>query len=116
MLCTPRPSTSVRIRPISTIQPDTKLSVPQRITSPLASALNTLDGFSTTAVISVPFNAPVDPATLVPFNPLTVPTGNESIFVLDATQGVPLVPGVDYCRATVERRGQRRRDRWRSSR
>jgi hypothetical protein len=72
-----------------------KLSVPQRLTSPLAAALNTLDGFSTTAVISAPFNAPVDPATLVAFNPLA-PTGTESLFVLDATHGVPLVPGVHY--------------------
>jgi pimeloyl-ACP methyl ester carboxylesterase len=74
----------------------TKLAVPQRITSPLASALNTLDGFSTTATLSAPFNAPVNAATLVPFNPLAAPTGNESIFVLDATRGLPLVPGVDY--------------------
>jgi pimeloyl-ACP methyl ester carboxylesterase len=74
----------------------TKLDVPQRITSPLAAALNTLDGFSTTAVISAPFNGPVDAATLVPFDPLAAPTGAESVFVLNATQGVPLVPGVDY--------------------
>ena len=73
-----------------------KLEVPQRLTSPLASALNTLDGFSTTAVVSAPFNASVDPATLVPFNPLAAPTGAESVFVLDATHGVPLVPGADY--------------------
>lgn len=72
------------------------LDVPDRLTSPLADALNTLDGFSTTAVITAPFNAPVDPATLVPFNPLAAPTGAESVFVLDATHGVPLVPGVDY--------------------
>lgn len=74
----------------------TKLAVPQRITSPLANALNTLDGFSTTAPISAPFNGPVEPATLVPFNPFTPPTGAESVFVLNADQGVPLVPGVDY--------------------
>jgi len=73
-----------------------KLDVPQRITSPLSAALNTLDGFSTTAVITAPFNAPLDPATIVPFNPLAPPTGSESLFVLDQTHGVPLVPGVHY--------------------
>lgn len=74
----------------------TKLEVPVRVTSPLASALNTLDGFSTTAVVTAPFNAPVDSASLVPFDPLAMPTGTESVFVLDATHGAPLVPGVDY--------------------
>jgi pimeloyl-ACP methyl ester carboxylesterase len=73
-----------------------QLNVPVRITSPLAQALNTLDGFSTTAVISAPFNAPVAPASLVPFNPLVAPTGTETIFVLDVTNGVPLVPGLHY--------------------
>ena len=76
--------------------PGQTLSVPLKFTSPLARALNTLDGFSTTATVSAPFNAAVDPATLVPFNPLAAPSGRESIFVLDATNGVPLVPGVDY--------------------
>jgi pimeloyl-ACP methyl ester carboxylesterase len=73
-----------------------KLEVPARLTSPLASALDTLDGFSTTAVITAPFNAPVDPATLVPFNPLALPPSAASVFVLDATHGVPLMPGSDY--------------------
>ena len=71
------------------------LNVPEKITSPLATALNTLDGFSTTATITAPFNAPLDPATLVPFN-VTSPTGTETIFVLDATNGVPLIPGIHY--------------------
>ena len=71
------------------------LSVPVRITSPLAAALNTLDGFSTVATITAPFNAPIDPSSLIPFNPLA-PTGTETVFVLDATRGVPLVPGVHY--------------------
>jgi dienelactone hydrolase len=71
------------------------LAVPEKITSPLAAALNTLDGFSTTAAISAPFNAPLDPATLIPFDPAG-PTGSETIFVLDATNGVPLHPGIDY--------------------
>lgn len=76
--------------------PGQTLSVPQKITSPLASSLNTLDGFSTTAKITQPFNAPVDAATLIPFNPLAMPTGTESIFVLNATTGLPLVPGLHY--------------------
>ena len=71
------------------------LSVPVRITSPLATAVNTLDGFSTTATITAPFNAPIDTASLIPFNPLA-PAGNATVFVLDATRGVPLVPGVHY--------------------
>jgi hypothetical protein len=73
----------------------TKLDVPPRLTNLIAPALNTLDGFSTTAVISAPFNAPVDATTVVPFDPLA-PTGTESLFVLDATHSVPLLPGVDY--------------------
>jgi len=76
--------------------PGQTLSVPVKITSPLAAALNTLDGFSTTAKISAPFNAPLDPASLVPFNPTAAPTGAESIFVLNATMGTPLVPGLHY--------------------
>src|SRR5262245_10456466 len=32
-----------------------KLTVPAKVTTPLAAALNTLDGFSTTAVITAPF-------------------------------------------------------------
>lgn len=76
--------------------PGQTLSVPEKITRPLAAALNTLDGFSTTAKITAPFNAPLDVTSLVPFNPLAAPTGAESIFVLDATNGVPLAPGVHY--------------------
>ncbi len=71
------------------------LAVPEKITSPLAAAVNTLDGFATTAAITAPFNAPVDPATLIPFD-FTAPTGTETVFVLDATNSVPLRPGVDY--------------------
>jgi dienelactone hydrolase len=74
-----------------------KLAVPLKVTTPLATALNTLDGFSTTAVISAPFNAPVDPASLVPFNPLVPATAaTASIYVLDVTAGTPLVPGIHY--------------------
>ena len=74
-----------------------KVAVPVKVTTPLANALNTLDGFSTTAVITAPFNANVDPASLVPFNPLQPATAaTASIFVLDATHGTPLVPGVQY--------------------
>ena len=76
--------------------PGQTLSVPDKRTSPLAAALNTLDGFSTTAKITAPFNAPLDATTLVPFNPLSPPTGAESIFVLDATNRLPLVPDLHY--------------------
>ena len=76
--------------------PGQALSVPVKITSPLATALNTLDGFSTTAKISAPFNAPIDPNTVVAFNPLAAPTGAESVFVLNASTGTPLVPNRDY--------------------
>ena len=71
------------------------LAVPSRITSPLAAAVNTLDGFSTVAKITAPFNAPIDTATLIPFNVLA-PTGTETVYVFDAARGVPLVPGVHY--------------------
>jgi hypothetical protein len=72
------------------------VEVPVKVTSPLAAALNTLDGFSTTAVISAPFNAPLDPASLIPFNPGAMAPSAASIVVLNATAGVPLVPGLDY--------------------
>ncbi len=71
------------------------LAVPEKITSPLAAAVNTLDGFSTTAPISAPFNAPLDPTTLHGFD-FFAPAGTETVFVLDATNGVPLRPGIDY--------------------
>lgn len=74
----------------------TKLAVPVKITSPLANALNTLDGFSTTAVVNAPFNAPLDPASLIPWNPLSMAPTAASIIVLNATAGTPLVPGADY--------------------
>jgi len=75
-----------------------RLNVPVKVTSPLSTALNTLDGFSTTAVISAPFNGPLDPASLIPWNPLTMgPTAaSASIAVLNATAGTPLIAGVDY--------------------
>ncbi|HSG66061.1 MAG TPA: hypothetical protein VLD39_13715 [Gammaproteobacteria bacterium] len=69
------------------------LAVPEKITT--AEGLNTLDGFSTTAVITAPFNAPVDAQTVIPFD-IAAPTGTETVFVLDATTGVPLRPDVDY--------------------
>ena len=74
----------------------TRLTVPVKITSPLANALNTLDGFSTSAVISAPFNAPLDPASLIPWNPLSMQPAAASIIVLNATAGTPLMPGTDY--------------------
>jgi hypothetical protein len=72
------------------------LAVPEKITSPLAAAVNTLDGFSTTAPITAPFNAPLDLATVTPFDPTTAPTGTETMFVLQAPAGPVLQPGVDY--------------------
>jgi hypothetical protein len=81
--------------------PGQTLSVPEKFTSPLSPALNTLDGFSTTAKISAPFNAPIDMATVIPFNPLA-PSADATVFVLNATMGVPLVPGFHYnVRASV---------------
>ena len=74
----------------------TDVEVPVKVTSPLVAALNTLDGFSTTAVISAPFNAPLDPASLIPFNPLSMAPSAASIIVLNATAGTPLVPGLHY--------------------
>jgi pimeloyl-ACP methyl ester carboxylesterase len=74
----------------------TKLAVPVKVTSPLVGALNTLDGFSTTAVISAPFNAPLDPASLIPWNPLSMAPAAASIVVLNTTAGTPLIPGSDY--------------------
>jgi dienelactone hydrolase len=91
------PPVDVGPYPIDLYNPTgTKLAVPAKITSPLAAALNTLDGFSTTAAISAPFNAPLDPTSLIPFNPLTMAPSAASIFVLNATAGTPLVPGVHY--------------------
>ncbi len=74
----------------------TRLAVPVKVTSPLSAALNTLDGFSTSAVISAPFNAPLDAASLIPWNPASGAPAAASIIVLNATAGTPLVPGVHY--------------------
>ena len=72
------------------------LAVPAtRLQTPLGDALNTLDGFSTAAKITAPFNAVIDQTTLIPLNALA-PTGTETVYVLDGTNGVPLIPGVDY--------------------
>ncbi len=71
------------------------LNIPTGVVRPLAAAVNTLDGFSTVAKITAPFNAAIDTDSLILFDP-RAPTGNETVFVLDATRGVPLVPGVDY--------------------
>ena len=71
----------------------TRLAVPVKITGPLVAALNTLDGFSTTAVISAPFNAPLDPASLIPFNPLSMAPSAASIVVLNATAARRSFPG-----------------------
>jgi pimeloyl-ACP methyl ester carboxylesterase len=74
----------------------TKLAVPVKITSPLANALNTIDGFSTTAVISAPFNAQIDAASVIPWNPATMAPSAASLIVFDSANATPLVPGVDY--------------------
>jgi pimeloyl-ACP methyl ester carboxylesterase len=74
----------------------TKLAVPVKVTSPLSAALNTLDGFSTTAVISAPFNGPLNAASLIPWNPLSMMPTAASIIVLNTTAGAPLMPGLDY--------------------
>lgn len=74
----------------------TAVRVPVKVTSPLAAALNTLDGFSTTAVVNAPFNAPLDPASLVGWNPGTMAPTAASVLVLDVTGGTPLAAGVDY--------------------
>jgi pimeloyl-ACP methyl ester carboxylesterase len=74
----------------------TRLTVPAKLTSPWINALNTLDGFSTSAVINAPFNAPLDPASLIPWNPLSMAPAAASIYVLNATAGTPLIPGTDY--------------------
>src|SRR5688572_19440803 len=77
-----------------------RLNVPVKVTSPLSAALNTLDGFSTTAIVSAPFNGPLDVASLIPWNPLTMgPTAvSASVVVLRVFPGppAPLVAGTDY--------------------
>jgi hypothetical protein len=77
--------------------PGQTLSVPEKVTRPLVAALNTLDGFSTTAKITAPFNDRLDPTTLIPFDP-TAPTGTETIFVfkVDGASVTPLLPGLHY--------------------
>jgi hypothetical protein len=76
------------------------LNVPVKVTTPLAAALNTLDGFSTTAHISVPFNAPINLATVTPSSPPPPPpapvAGLGTLIIVNTTTFVPLVPGVDY--------------------
>jgi hypothetical protein len=78
-------------------RPGATLSVPVKVTTPLAAALNTLDGFSTTAHISAPFNAPLNFASVIPFNP-AAPNPAANFFVIKAAPAplAPLVPGVDY--------------------
>ena len=74
------PPVDVGALPQRPLQPDgQQLAVPVKVTSPLRAALNTLDGFSTSAVISAPFNAPLDPASLIPCNPLRAGDGGHCI-------------------------------------
>ncbi|MGD9171896.1 MAG: hypothetical protein PVI97_17885 [Candidatus Thiodiazotropha sp.] len=59
------------------------------------SFVNTLDGFSTTASIQIPFNDEPDLNTAEPMNPLE-PSSTANIIVLDADTGTVLIPGVEY--------------------
>ncbi|MES9993206.1 MAG: hypothetical protein ABW098_14720 [Candidatus Thiodiazotropha sp.] len=56
--------------------------------------LNTLDGFSTTASIRIPFSNPIDIESLLPADPMTPSSAN--ILVLDAANDTLLLPGVAY--------------------
>ena len=109
--CSRRPSTSAPI-PSDLYNPTGCKSPFPQGHEPLANALNTLDGFSTTAVSaprsmhpSIPRRCRVQPALPATGRP-------QSIFVLDVTHGMPLVPGVHYmpcgCRAPRRRRRSRR--------
>lgn len=75
--------------------PGATVDIPEKQTRPLAEAVNTLDGFSTTAVVTAPFNARVDAETIVPFDP-SAPSPDATLYVVNATTGTPLVPGTDY--------------------
>lgn len=75
---------------------DGTLQVPVTAVTPLRTAVNTLDGFSTVATITAPFNGPIDPASLIPLNVVTGIIGTETVFVLNTTTGLPLVPGSQY--------------------
>jgi len=88
---------------------DGTLNVPGSLSSTGAAgankpSVNLIDGYSTTSVITVPFNFPVDIATVVPYLP-TPPAGapalpGTNLWVLDVTDPtapaplIPLVPGV----------------------
>ena len=88
-----------RCRPVSerSLQPDRReAGRAVKITSPLAGALDTLDGFSTTAVDQRAVQRPGRSRDARAVQSARAPTGTESVFVLDATHGAPLVPGVDY--------------------
>lgn len=71
-------------------------SVPVTPFNPNSGLLTELDGYSTTAPISIRFSSAVDASSLTPFNPLAAPTGTENIFVVNNNTGIPLVPGVHY--------------------
>ena len=86
----------------------TRLAVPVKITSPLVAALNTLDGFSTTAVISAPFNAPLDPASLIPFNPLSMAPERRVDHRAQRDGRHAARAGTPLHRAALDGRGQRR--------
>jgi dienelactone hydrolase len=78
--------------------PDGTLNIPQPIQQGANRNLvlvNTLDGFSTTASIRIPFTGEIDFSSLEPLNPLA-PSSTANIIVLDADADTLLIPGVDY--------------------
>ncbi|MEW8509110.1 MAG: hypothetical protein AB2598_20710 [Candidatus Thiodiazotropha sp.] len=57
--------------------------------------LNTLDGFSTTASIRIPFSGVIDAESLVAADPLA-PSPSANILVFDGSSDTLLIPGVAY--------------------
>ena len=57
--------------------------------------VNTLDGFSTTSAIRIPFTEEIDLNTVEPLNPLA-PTSTANIILVDAATDEPLIPEEQY--------------------
>ncbi|MEW8560877.1 MAG: hypothetical protein AB2541_02195 [Candidatus Thiodiazotropha sp.] len=57
--------------------------------------LNTLNGFSTTASIRIPFSGVIDVESLVPADPLA-PFSSANLLVFDGSSDTLLIPGVAY--------------------
>ncbi|MBW9265570.1 MAG: hypothetical protein K1563_19765 [Candidatus Thiodiazotropha sp. (ex. Lucinisca nassula)] len=80
---------------------DGTLNIPQPPEQSSASAdrnrefVNTLDGFSTTSTIRIPFTGEIDFNTIEPLNPLA-PTSTANIIILDAVTDEPLIPEKHY--------------------